>query len=162
LASAPGAITLAAAWIDVVVTGAAAEVTLQPKSDLPLARVGIAFQQLLGRHDHPRGTEAALQTMLIPEGLLQRMQRRALRQPFDGRDLRAIGLDREHGARLHGVPVELDGTRTAVAGIAPDVGSSQPGLFPDVIDQQRPRLDLVFVAGAIDRDRDPASHTHLL
>src|ERR1700736_6561572 len=68
---------------NIVVAGATAEVALEPQSDLLLGRVGVALEQLLGRHDHARGAEAALEAMLIPEGLLQRVQGRALGQSFD-------------------------------------------------------------------------------
>src|SRR6266550_8605302 len=58
---------------DVVVAGTAAEVALEPHADLLLGRVGVALEQLLGRHDHARRAEPALETMLVPEGLLQGM-----------------------------------------------------------------------------------------
>src|SRR5207302_320002 len=93
---------------DVVVTGTAADIPFQTDADFALGRVGIALEQLPRRHDHPRGAEAALETVLIPERLLQRVERRALRQALDGGDLGAVGLDRKHRAGLGAVTVELD------------------------------------------------------
>jgi len=88
---------------------------------------------LLGRHDHAGGAKAALQAMLVPEGLLERVQGRALGETLDRRDPRSVGLDREHRARLHTVSVNFDGARAAVARIAADVGAGKPRLFPDVV-----------------------------
>src|SRR5919108_2994124 len=130
---------------DVVVTGAAAQIALQPQPDLALGWVWIALQELLGRHDHARGAEAALQPVLIPERLLQRVKLRSLGQTFDRRDLGAVGLDGEQCARLDAVPVQLNRTGTAVARIAADVRSGQSCLLADVVDQQRSWFDLVFI-----------------
>src|SRR6266705_961496 len=114
------------------------------------------------RHDHAGRAEAALQAMLVPERLLQGMQRRSLGQALDRRDLRPIGLDGEDRAGLHAVAVELDGTRATVAGVATDMGPGQPRQLADVLHEQQPRFDLVLVPGAIDGDSNPAPHSHLL
>jgi hypothetical protein len=50
--------------------------------------------------------------MIIPGG-----------DPLDGGDLAAVGLDGEDGAALHGLAVEVDRARAAVAGVAPDDGA---------------------------------------
>src|ERR1700688_3551811 len=54
---------------DVLISGAAAERAFDAMPHLRLARVGIALEQIAGRHDHARRAEAALQAMLVPEGL---------------------------------------------------------------------------------------------
>src|SRR6266849_1651776 len=59
---------------NVLVARAAADVTLDPQPDLLLGRVWIPLQKLLGCQDHARRAEAALETVLVPEGLLQRVQ----------------------------------------------------------------------------------------
>src|SRR5207248_7983587 len=146
---------------DVVVAGAAAEVALEPHADLLLRRVGVALEQLLGRHDHAGRAEPALEAMLVPEGLLQGMERRSLGEALDGRDLGPVRLHREHRAGLHAVAVELDGARPAIAGVATHVRPGEPREIADVVHQQQSRLDLVLVLGAIDGDRNPAPHTHL-
>src|SRR4029077_18521807 len=111
---------------DVVVAGTAAEVALEPQSDLLLGRGGVALEQLLRRHDHARGAEAALEAMLIPERLLQRMERRSVCQALDRRDLGAIGLDGEDRSGLHAVAVHLDGARPAVARVATEMRPREP------------------------------------
>src|SRR5512134_425031 len=55
---------------DVLVAGAAAEVAGQRPAHLVLRRVGVLIQQGLRRHHHPRGTESALQPVLVLEALL--------------------------------------------------------------------------------------------
>src|ERR1700716_2229757 len=127
---------------DVVVTGAAAEVALEPQSDLVLRRVGVALEQLLRRHDHAGRAEPALGAMLVPERLLEGMQRRTLGEALDGRDLRPVSLDSKDGAGLHAVAVELDGARPAVAGVATHVRPGQSCLLAYVLHQERSRLDL--------------------
>src|SRR5581483_10826547 len=66
---------------DVLVAGAAAEVTREPLANLALGGIGAAPQQIDGREDHARCAVAALQPVLVPEGLLQRVQRPLLGQP---------------------------------------------------------------------------------
>src|SRR2546423_1663270 len=80
---------------------AAAEVALQRGAALLLARVGVAVEQVGGGHDHARRAVAALEAVVGPEGLLHRMQRVLAAEPLDRGDLRAVGLDGEHGAALH-------------------------------------------------------------
>jgi len=120
---------------DVVVAGAPAKVALETKPDLALGGVGIALEQLLRRHDHPRRAEPALEAVLVPERLLQGMQRRSLCQALDGGDLRPVGLDGEDRAGLDAVPVDLDGARPAVARIAANMGPREPRQFADVLHQ---------------------------
>src|ERR671925_84850 len=94
---------------DVLVAGAAAEVALEPAPDLGIGEpVAVRAEELDAGHDHPRRAEAALEGVTLPERLLQRMQLSVAREPFDRRDLAAVGLDGEHGARLHRKAVEVD------------------------------------------------------
>src|SRR2546428_4422686 len=60
---------------DIVVAGAAAEVALEPVPDLALRRARVALDELSGRHDHARRAEAALQSVLLPEAVLDRVER---------------------------------------------------------------------------------------
>ena len=76
-------------------------------------------------------------------------------QALDGQQRAAVGLHGEHQARAHGLAVELDRARPADAVLAADVGAGQPGLVADEVRQQRARLDVALVTGAVDLDRDP-------
>src|SRR5712692_9837464 len=58
---------------DVLVAGAAAQVARQRPADVFLGRVGIGVEQGLGGHHHSGGAEPALQPVLLPEALLQRV-----------------------------------------------------------------------------------------
>src|SRR3954454_18856517 len=78
---------------DVVVARAAADVALDRVPDLVVRRVVVPRKQVCGRHDHPRGAEPALQAVLLPEGVLERVQLVALRHALDGRDARPVRLD---------------------------------------------------------------------
>ena len=57
-----------------LVASAATEVARDTLADLPLRRLRIVLQQGHGRHDHPRRAVAALEAVLLPEALLQRVQ----------------------------------------------------------------------------------------
>src|SRR2546428_8898964 len=72
---------------DVLVAGAAAEVALERLPHLVLARRGILLEQGHGGEHHPRGAEAALQRVLLVEGLLDRVQLPVLREALDRRQL---------------------------------------------------------------------------
>src|SRR5947207_6167253 len=110
---------------DVDVASAAAEVAADPLANLHLAGLRVHAQQPGGLHDHPGRAEAALQAVLIPERLLEGMERGAIRHAFDRRDLRAVRLQGEHRARLGALPVDVNCAGTAVARVAADVRAGQ-------------------------------------
>jgi hypothetical protein len=73
------------------------------------------------------------------------------------RMLAAVGLGGEHRAALHRLAVEVDGACAARRRVAPDVRAGQPDVLPDVLDEQRARLDVVGVLDPVDGD----AHFHL-
>src|SRR5262249_20103272 len=92
------------------------------------------------------------------EALLQRVQRRAVGETFNGQNLMPVGLNRKHGARLHrAIAVHDDDTATTVRCVAPDVRAGQAAVVPEKICEQLPRLNIAFERGAVDREAD--SHT---
>src|SRR5947208_5410579 len=127
---------------DVLIAGAAAEIAFDGVSDLGLARLGIPGEQVHGGHDQAGSAEAALQPVLVPERLLQRMQPAVLAQPLDGPDLLALRLYGEDGAALDRVAVDQHGTRAALARVAADVRAREVELVAQHVREQRPRLDL--------------------
>jgi hypothetical protein len=133
-----------------VVAGAAAEVALERHAHLVLAGVGIALQQVRRGHDHPRRAVAALEAVVLPEALLDRVQRVGASEPLDRRDLTAIGLDREDRARLHRVAVEMDGAGAAVGRVTTDVRPGQAELVAQRMHEQHSRLDLDVAGLAVD------------
>src|ERR1700692_4852764 len=81
---------------DVDVAGAAAEVAGDRFADLQLARIRVLLEERAARHQHSRRAIAALQAVLLPEAFLHRVELAVLLEPFDRRDLVAVGLHREH------------------------------------------------------------------
>src|ERR671930_2012899 len=139
---------------DVLVAGAAAEVALEPAPDLLVGQpVAVRAEELDAGHDHPRRAEAALERMALPEGLLQRMQLAVVGETLDRRDLAAVGLDCEHGARLHGAAVEMDRAGAADRRVAADLRPGQAEVVAQEVDEQRPRLDLRLAPDAVDGER---------
>ena len=69
---------------------------------------GVVGQERGGLHDHARRAEAALESVLVPERLLERVERGAVRHALDGLDLVAVRLDRQDRAGLGALAVEVD------------------------------------------------------
>src|SRR5512135_2390708 len=143
---------------DVLVAGAAAEIPLEPVPDLRVGRLRVRREEVARRQDHARRAEAALEAVLLAERLLHGVELPVRREALDRRDLRAVGLDREHRAGLDGLAVEEHGARSALARVAADVGPGQAQRLPEVVDEEQPRLDLVAAAGAVDGDRHRKTH----
>ena len=114
---------------DVLIAGAAAEIAFEAVADLFVGRIGIALEQLLGRHDHAGSAEAALEAMLVPEGFLHGVELAVGGEAFDGHHLAAIRLDGEHGAGLYGLAVERHGAGAADGGFAADVAAGESDDF---------------------------------
>jgi len=74
--------------------------------------------QRLSSHDEPRGTEAALLSVMIDECLLYGMQVAAVRQAFHGFDLVPLCVDGEHRARVHRLAVHQHGASAILRAIA--------------------------------------------
>jgi hypothetical protein len=89
--------------------------------------------------------------MFLKRGL-NGMEFSVFRQSLDRGDLRAISLNREHGAGFDGLTVHMYDARAALAGVASDVCAGQIELIAKVVNQQRTRLDVVVVDFAVDCD----------
>src|SRR5262249_48067464 len=143
---------------DVLVPGAAAEIPLQTLSDLAFRRVRVALEQVAGGQDHAGRAKAALQTVLLPEGFLERMELSILGKPLDRRQTRAVGLGGEHHACLDRLTIHPDGAGTALARVTTDGRPRQAERLAQGADQQKPGLDRVPIANAVGRDGDGALH----
>src|SRR5256885_12517136 len=87
---------------DVGVPGAAADVAFELVPDgLVVEVVALAVDQVDRRHDHPGSAEAALQAVILAEGLLHRVEPAVLREPLDRGDVRTFRLPGGHGAGRH-------------------------------------------------------------
>ena len=75
------------------------------------------------------------------------MQRAACGEPLDREDLVAVGLRREHRARLHGaLAVHHHDAAAATGRVAPDVGAREAAVLAQEVGQQGARLDVALVA----------------
>src|SRR5262249_32961115 len=146
---------------DVVVAGATAEIPLERVPDLGLARVRRLAQQSDRRHDEAWRAVTALQPMLVFERLLHGMQRAVRREPFDRRDLLAVSLDAQDGARLHRLAVDEHRARAARRRVAADVRSRQPESFAQDVHEELTRLEVEIVLDPVDRHRDACHHVLL-
>src|SRR5438876_10883262 len=68
---------------DVHVARTPAQVAFEPPPDLVLCRVRVLGEQVRRGHDEARCAVAALEAMLVPEGLLDRVQLAILGQALD-------------------------------------------------------------------------------
>src|SRR3989441_4316931 len=118
---------------DVHVASAAAEVAGDRLPYLELARVRVRRDERGRRHHHSRRAEAALETVLLVEAFLHRVQLAILLETLDRRHGGLVGLHREEGARLHRPPVEQHGARTAVRGVAADVRAGHPEVLAEEV-----------------------------
>src|SRR3954454_18380636 len=142
---------------DVLVAGATAEVPLERPPYLVLARRGVLLEQADGREHHPRRAEPALEGVLLVKGLLHGMEIPVLRQALDRRDLRPVGLDAEHGARLDRLAVDEHRAGAAGRRVAADVRARQAETIAEDVDEELPGLEVELVRSPVDAERD-ASH----
>ena len=92
-------------------------------ADFVFGRCRVFVQEAIGPHEHPGRAEPALQSVLFIKTFLNRMQNTCVGEAFDGQDFRALTLHRKVGAGLDGLAVDVDGTGTAMARFAADVGA---------------------------------------
>src|SRR5258706_1713773 len=143
---------------DVHVARTPAEVAFEAPANLVLGRVWILFEKVGRGHDESGRAVAALQSVLVPEGLLDRVELITFGHAFDGREAAAVCLDGEHRAALDRLAVDVDRARAALAGVAADVRSGQTHDIPEVVHEQQPRFDLVLVLTPVDGNSDLVVH----
>jgi hypothetical protein len=91
-----------------------------------------------------------LQTVLLKESVLQRMQLTVLFESFHGRDRASISLNSERRTRLERAPVHHDRTRAAVTRITTDMRARQSQSLAKEMDQEHSRLDVSAVFDTVD------------
>src|SRR5439155_20898106 len=75
-------------------------------------------------------------------------------EALDRRDLEAVGLDSQHGARLDRLAFEQHRARAARGRVAADVRARQAELLSQEVDEQLPRLDLRLPSLPVDGHSD--------
>src|SRR6476659_2126854 len=119
---------------DVHVASATTEIAADALPDLGFVGVRVLAEQPRRLHDHPRRAEAALKAVLIPERLLERVERRLAGHPLDGLEFATIRLDGEHRARFRALAIDVDRAGAAVARVASDVSAGQPEVVAQEMD----------------------------
>ena len=104
--------------------------------------MGILVQQGFGRKDEAGDAIAALHRAVLDEGLLERVQRLAVAQALDGRNLAALGAQGGGQAGKHRLAVHDHRAGPAFALIAADFGAGQPQAVAEHVYQQLVGLDL--------------------
>jgi len=137
---------------DVLVSGAAAKITLERVTNFCFSWVWIGFQVCRSSHDHARRAETALQAMLFPESFLHCTQLPILGHTLDRRDGGAVRLRSKDRAALDRLAVDMDRARATGAGVTANVGASQSQGFSNEMNEQLSRLDLGVVLDPVDRD----------
>ena len=101
-------------------------------------------------HDLSWRAVSALESILIDEGLLDGMKCSVLGKTFDGRDLGPFGGGGEDKAGVHAPPIQMHGAGAALSEIAALLGARQLQVLAQEIEQGSARVDLRFIAFAID------------
>src|SRR5258706_7367970 len=92
---------------------ATAQVPVERRADLFVGRPRMAREQRFGRHHHAVAAIAALASLLLDEGLLQRVQLFHRAQTLDRLDRSLYGRYRRH-AGAHGFAVDEYGAGAAL------------------------------------------------
>ena len=136
---------------DVLITGAPAEITLEPGADACLRRPRFTPEQFQRAHDHSRGAETALQGVMLAERGLQRMLGITwLAQALDRVDRCTVRLNGQDSARLHGAAVKVNSARAALRCVATDMRASDAEVIAEEVHKQLPRVNLSLPPLAVD------------
>jgi hypothetical protein len=106
------------------------------------------------RHDLSRRAIAALEGVLVDEGLLHRMQLAVLRKPLDGGDLLAFGGQRQRQAGEHAAAFNQHRAGAALAVIAALLAAGQAKMLAQCVQQRGARVDVERTGFAVDLQRD--------
>ncbi len=107
----------------------------------------------LGGDDEARRAEAALLRVIVNECLLDGMEMGGIAQAFHGGDLRALRVDGQHRAGVHGFVVHQHGASAAGAAIADALGAGKLKLVAQGVQQGDARLKLRVELFAIHIER---------
>src|ERR1700730_14114019 len=129
-------------------------------AQLGFGDVGAALQDAYGQHQKSRCTEAALQAVMVPERLLQRVQFVACGEPLDSAHPGTLGLHREHQAGAHRLVVDQHGAGAADAVLAAEMGAGETAILAQRIGQAAPWLNADRVLIAVHRESDVLSFAH--
>src|SRR5215470_6671671 len=139
---------------DGLIAGAAAVIAGEMRADLFAAWNAAAGQQLLRGQQHARRAIAALQGVARDERLLQVGDFVRISHAFDGVDVRAVALHRQHQAAAHHHAVDAHAAGAAYAVFAADMTAGERNVFAQEVDQRLARIDAFAHLLAVDDDGD--------
>ena len=128
---------------DLAVAGAAADIARDRLDDVLAGRASGVLQQRMRGQDHAGRAIAALQAVGFAERILEHAEfARRRREAFDGRDLVAVGLHREHQAGPHRLAIEQHRAGAADAVLAAGMGADQEQILAHGVEQRLARFDV--------------------
>jgi len=101
---------------DLIVTGASAQIAGEAVAHIRFGWVVVSIKQGFGRDQKSRRADTALQTRVLEEFLLQRMEPRRIAEALDGGDIAILRLDAEHQTGAGHPAIDDDAAGAAVAG----------------------------------------------
>jgi hypothetical protein len=107
-----------------------------------------------GRTNLAGRTVAALESVMVDEGLLYWMKRTVFRQSFDGGDLRTVLHNSQCKARIDPPAIDQNRTGAALAVVATLLRSGQTKMDAQRIKERSPRSERQLVRHAVDVERD--------
>ena len=111
----------------------------------------VPAQQVVAGHQLTGDTEAALHSALLQERVLERVQRVALGQAFDCRDVATVRFDPENQARVDDLAVKSNGARAALADQAALLRAGQANVVAQHIEKCVVRRDRDLSTLAVER-----------
>jgi hypothetical protein len=89
----------------------------------------------VGTEDHPWGAKTTLDSTVVDEGSLDRMKLSLFGDPLDRRDLLPFTGNCQEEAAVLGLSVDQDSAGSAHAAVTAFLGSRQPELIPEHIQE---------------------------
>src|SRR5262245_2050507 len=108
------------------------------------------FQQRRAGHDEAGSAEPALLRVVVPEGLLDRVELAVLFESFDGPNLLALRLDGQRRAGVDRLAVNDHRAGAASGAIAHAFGAGDVQIVAQRVEQRDARLDTYLLRGAVD------------
>ncbi len=121
-----------------LIAGTAAKIARKRVPDFVLRGVRVLLQKWHKRHQNARRAVSTLESMRLPERLLNGVQFiRVWRQPFDSGDLMTVRLDREQEAGTRRLTIEQNGAGAADPVFTTDMCSREPQFMAQKIAEEQ-------------------------
>src|SRR5436190_14511075 len=138
-------------FLDLLVAGAAAQISRDRFLDALARRARLARKQRLRRHQDARRAVAALRRAEVGKGRLQRIELGAAAETFDGVDRLAFALERKHQAGELGFAIDEHCAGAALAELAAVLGAGEAEVFAQHLEQRLVRRERSVVRLAVGR-----------